>query len=109
VRSNESDGTSTSNPAAHCKVTVTNEAGATQTTAANPALGGLPFQPVNARSALTSTIAANAGFPFGLKTVSPDEDKTVTFVSSVPISAGDTYTAGLSCVDTSASSTDPTA
>ena len=109
VRSAESDGTGSSNPAAHCKVTVTNEAGATETTAANPGLGGLPFQPVDVKSAQTSTDPANAGFPFGLKTSGSDADSTVTFVSSIPVTAGDTYTAGLSCVDTSASSSDPSA
>jgi uncharacterized phage infection (PIP) family protein YhgE len=106
VRSAESDGDGTV-PAAHCKVTVTNEAGATQTTAANAALGGLPFQPVNTKSSLTSTDPANAGFPFGLKQVGPDADQTTTFVSTVPVTAGDTYTVGLSCVDLSPSTTDP--
>ena len=109
VRSAESDGTGSSNPAAHCKVTVTNEGGSTETTAANPSLGGLPFQPVDVKSAQTSTDPANAGFPFGLKTSGSDADSTVTFVSSIGVTAGDTYTAGLSCVDTSASSTDPSA
>jgi hypothetical protein len=109
VRSAESDGTGSSLPAALCKVTVTNAGGTTQTTAANPSIGGLPFQPVNDKSALTSTIAANAGFPFGLKTTAPDEDKTTTFVSTVPVAASATYTAGLSCVDTSPDANDPSA
>jgi hypothetical protein len=110
VRSGESDGTGSALPAAHCRVTVTNEAGDIATTAANPSLGGLPFQPVNDKSALTSTIAANAGFPFGLKTTAPDEDKTTTFASGVSVAtAGDSYEVALSCVDTSASSTDPSA
>ena len=109
VRSGESDGTGSSNPAAHCKVTVTNEGGSTETTAANPGLGGLPFQPVNTKSTLTSTDPANAGFPFGLKTSGSDADSTTTFVSSVTVTAGDTYTVGLSCVDTSASASDPSA
>jgi hypothetical protein len=107
VRSGESDGTGASLPAAHCKVTVTNAGGTTETTAANGALGGLPFQPVNDKSSLTSTIPANAGFPFGLKTTAPDDDKTTTFVSSVGVVAGATYTVGLSCVDLSPSTTDP--
>jgi hypothetical protein len=109
VRSNESDGTGASNPAANCKVTVTNKAGTTQTTAANPSFGGLPFQPVPNKSAMTSTDPANAGFPFGLKQNGADADQTVTFASTVPVAAGDTYTVGLSCVDTSPSSTDPSA
>jgi hypothetical protein len=111
VRSGESDGTGSSLPAAHCKVTVTNEAGDIATTAANPSLGGLPFQPVNTKSALTSTTAANAGFPFGLKTdnTAGDADVTTTFVSSVNVAAGDSYEVALSCVDTSASSSDPSA
>jgi hypothetical protein len=111
VRSGETDGTGASDPAALCKVTVTNELGATQSTAANPAIGNLPFQPVPNKSALTSTIPANAGFPFGLKTTAPDEDKTVTFQSTVPVdntdATNDTYTVGLACVDTSPSTTDP--
>ena len=109
VRSAESDGTGSTNPAAFCKVTVTNKAGTTQTTAANPGLGGLPFQPVNNKSALTSTDPANAGFPFGLKSTGPDADQTSTFVSTVPVTAGDTYTVGLSCVDTSPDAKDPSA
>jgi hypothetical protein len=108
VRSAESDGTGASDPAALCKVTVTNEGGTTETTAANPGLGGLPFQPVPTKSKQTSTAAANQGFPFGLKTSGDDADQTVTFASSVAVTAGDTYTVGLSCVDTSASADDPT-
>jgi hypothetical protein len=111
VRSGETDGTGAANPAALCKVTVTNELGATQSTAPNPAIGNLPFQPVPDKSALTSTIPANAGFPFGLKTTAPDEDKVVTFPTTVPVdntdATNDTYTVGLSCVDTSPSTTDP--
>ena len=109
VRSAESDGTGSGNPAALCKVTVTNAAGTTQTTAANPALGGLPFQPVNNKSALTSTDPANAGFPFGLKTSGADADQTTTFVSTVPVAAGQTYTVGMACVDTSPDANDPSA
>jgi X-X-X-Leu-X-X-Gly heptad repeat protein len=109
VRSGESDGTGAALPAAYCKVTVTNEAGATQTTAGNATFGGLPFQPVNDKSALTSTDPANAGFPFGLKTSGADADHTTTLVTTVPVTAGDTYTVGLACVDTTADATDPTA
>jgi hypothetical protein len=111
VRSGESDGTGASNPAAHCKVTLTNETGATQTSDANGSLGGLPFQPSNTKSALTSTDPANAGFPFGLKTSGADADQTTNHPSAptVGVTAGDTYTVGLSCVDLSPSSTDPSA
>jgi hypothetical protein len=111
VRSGESDGTGSSSPAAHCKVTLTNEGGSTQTSDANGSLGGLPFQPVNTKSALTSTDPANAGFPFGLKTSGADADSTTLHPSAptVGVTAGDTYTVGLSCVDTSASSSDPSA
>src|SRR3954447_2088221 len=50
VRSNESDGTGASDPAALCRVWVMNEADDLGQTAANGALGGLPFQPVNDKS-----------------------------------------------------------
>lgn len=111
VRSGESDGTGSSLPAAHCKVTLTNEGGATQTSDPNGSLGGLPFQPVNTKSSLTSTDPANAGFPFGLKTSGADADSTTQHPAAptVTVTAGDTYTVGLSCVDTSASSSDPSA
>jgi hypothetical protein len=111
VRSAESDGTGSSDPAAFCKVTLTNEAGATQTTAPNPSLGGVPFQPVDTKSKQTSTEAANAGFPFGQKSGAPDADVMTLFnpTTPVPVAAGDTYTVGLSCVDTSASASDPSA
>ncbi|HEX8086816.1 MAG TPA: hypothetical protein VF529_21190 [Solirubrobacteraceae bacterium] len=112
VRSGENDGDGTT-PAAHCRVRVTNGA-STGTTAANPGLGGLPFQPVNDKSALTSTAPANAGFPFGLKqdAVGPpadEEDHTTTFVSSVNVAAGDRYEVELSCVDLSPDADDPEA
>jgi X-X-X-Leu-X-X-Gly heptad repeat protein len=121
VRSAESDGTGADNPAANCKVTVTAEEetnpaipgaaeeGETATTAANPAFGGLPFQPVPEKSAQTSTDEANKGFPFGLKSSGADADKFTVFNSSLLIEAGDTYTVGLACVDTSPSATDPSA
>jgi uncharacterized phage infection (PIP) family protein YhgE len=109
VRSGESDGTGSANPAALCRVTVTNAGGTTQTTAANPNAGGLPFQPVDNKSTLTSTDPANAGFPFGLKQTGADADQTTTYVSTVPVAMNATYTVGLSCVDTSPSTTDPSA
>jgi hypothetical protein len=108
VRSGETDGAGTV-AAAHCKVTLTNEGQTTQTTPANAALGGLPFQPVDERSALTSTDEANKGFPFGLKQSGADADKPETFQSTVTVSAGDTYTVGLACVDTTPDANDPKA
>jgi hypothetical protein len=68
-----------------------------------------PFQPVDNKSALTSTDPANAGFPFGLKTNGADADLTTNFVSSINVTAGDTYTVGMACVDTSPHATDPSA
>lgn len=109
VRSGETDGTGAALPAAHCKVTVTNENGDTATTAANPAFNGLPFQPVNTKSALTSTAPQNAGFPFGIKQTGDDKDNTTTFNSGVVVSDGDTYTVGLSCVDLSPDANNPKA
>jgi len=110
VRSGEKDGTGPSDPAAHCKVTVTNNStGETATTAPNADLGGLPFQPVPEKSALTSTEAANQTFPFGLKQAGDDADKTTTFASGITVSDGDPYTVGLSCVDLSADADDPEA
>lgn len=107
VRSNEKDGTGASDPAAACKVTVTDEEGGTETTAPNAALGGVPFQFVNTKSSLTSTVAGNEGFPFGLKTVAPDADVTQNLTTALPVVAGETYTVGMSCVDTTPSPTDP--
>jgi X-X-X-Leu-X-X-Gly heptad repeat protein len=108
VRSSESDGTGASNPAALCRVWVSKGTTLEQT-AANGALGGLPFQPVNTKSALTSTDPANVGFPFGLKTVGADADVTQNLVTAVAVTAGDLYTAGMSCVDTSPDANDPSA
>ena len=109
VRSFESDGTGAALPAAHCKVTVTNEGGTTETTAPNPGLGGVPFQPVETKSVPTSTVPANAGFPFGLKTAAPDADVTQALVTTVPVVVGETYTVGMSCVDVSPDAADPSA
>jgi hypothetical protein len=108
VRSTESDGDGTT-PAALCRVWVTNTAGTTDQTAPNVGLGGLPFQPVLTKSATTSTTAGNTGFGFGLKQNPPDADVTQNFVSTVPVAANETYTVGMSCIDTSASTTDPSA
>jgi hypothetical protein len=109
VRSTESDGTGAANPAAVCRVWVRNEANDLGQTAANAALGGLPFQPVNTKSTPTSTDPANAGFPFGLKTTGADADVTQNLATSVAVTAGDTYEAGMSCVDTTPSADDPSA
>jgi hypothetical protein len=108
VRSAESDGTGASNPAAVCRVWV-QKGTALEQTAANVALGGLPFQPVNTKSAVTSTDPANAGFPFGLKSTGADADVTQNLVTTVAVTAGDVYTAGMSCVDTSPDANDPSA
>jgi hypothetical protein len=115
VRSNENDGTGASNPAAHCKVQVTNEdSSETAATAPNVGLGGVQFQPVNDKSAVTSTVPANAGFPFGLKlnAVGPpagEEDKTTTLATTVTVAAGDVYFVDMSCVDISPDADDPEA
>lgn len=108
VRSNESDGTGAANPAAVCRVWVSKGTTLDQT-AANAGLGGLPFQPVPTKSAMTSTTPANAGFPFGLKTSGADADQTTNFTSTVNVAAGDLYTVGMSCVDTSPNPNDPSA
>ena len=109
VRSNETDGTGASNPAAACKVTVTNQTGDIATTAQEPLLGNVPFQFVPTKSTLTSTVAGNQGFPFGLKTVAPDADVTQNLTTAVAVATGESYTVGMSCVDTTPSSTDPSA
>jgi X-X-X-Leu-X-X-Gly heptad repeat protein len=109
VRSGESDGTGASNPAAVCRVWVMNEADDLGQTATNAALGGVPFQPVDTKSPLTSTDGANAGFPFGLKSSGADADVTTTLNTSVAVTAGDTIRAGMSCVDTSPDANDPSA
>src|SRR4051812_17448957 len=57
VRSGESDGTGASNPAAVCRVWVMNEGDALGQTGANASLGGVPFQPVDTKSPMTSTAA----------------------------------------------------
>jgi hypothetical protein len=111
VRTGENDGTGVANPAAHCRIRVTNEAGDTATTAANPALGGLPFQPVPEGSALTSEDEDNQQFPFGLKTDDEDgeADKFGPFPTNVAVAAGDKYEVEMSCVDLSPDAEDPEA
>lgn len=115
VRSSENDGTGADNPAAHCRVTVVNEdASEVGSTPPNGDLGGLPFQPVNDKSATTSTAPGNTGFPFGMKANSTgppagEEDKTTTLPTTVTVAAGDVYEVDLACVDISASADDPEA
>src|SRR4051794_19252043 len=112
VRSTESDGTGAANPAALCRVYVRNQGTGPSSfgqTAANGAIGGLPFQPVNTKSPTTSTVPANAGFPFGLKTSAPDADVTQNLSTAVAVTAGDPDTGGMSCGDTSPSADDPSA
>jgi hypothetical protein len=111
VRSAESDGTGSSNPAADCRVTVT--AGNTGTTSSpNAGIGGAPFYPIDNKSPQTST--TEQGFPFGPISTDQLTDLTTAGNSTSPASAA-TATAGLpyqvtlSCVDLSPSSTDPSA
>jgi hypothetical protein len=109
VRSNESDGTGASNPAALCRVTVTNQGGTSASTTGGPLPGLGAFVPVPLKSALTSTTAGNETFPFGPKVNGADADNLVTFSSSVGVTAGNSYTVGMSCVDTSPDPNDPSA
>jgi hypothetical protein len=109
VRSNETDGTGAANPAALCRTTVTNEGGATESTTGGPVPGLAAFVPINTKSSLTSTDPANAGFPFGPKTSGTDADNLTTLNTAIAVTTGDTYTVGMSCVDTSPSPTDPSA
>ena len=98
--------------------------GSTTTSKPNAALGGAPFYGL-AKSAETSTDAANAAFPFGPKTSGTDADNLVDLTDTggsgnafAPGGAGTEATAAgagaridvqLSCVDTTPSTTDPTA
>jgi hypothetical protein len=126
VRSAESDGTGSSLPAAHCRVTVIGPGGTTATTSKpNPALGGAPFWPIDKKSVLTSTDPANAGFPFGPKTSGADADNLVNLTdisgtgnateplgggsAAATAAAGQSFSVQLDCVDVSASAEDPSA
>jgi hypothetical protein len=119
VRSAESDGTGSSLPAAHCRVTVQQLGSvATRTSSPNPGLGGAPFWPIDQKSKQTSTAAANAAFPFGPKTSGEDADvltDLTTGANSTAPAGSPTATAGtpfsvtLACVDTSPSTDDPSA
>jgi hypothetical protein len=111
VRSAESDGTGSSNPAAVCRVTVT--AGNTGTTSApNAGLNNAPFYPIDNKSPQTST--TETSFPFAPISTDQLTDLTTGTNSASPAGAA-TATAGLpyqvtlSCVDLSASTSDPSA
>jgi hypothetical protein len=125
VRSGENDGTGPALPAAHCRVTIVDNAGGVTTSSPNTGLGGAPFWPIEDKSTVTSTDPANAGFPFGPKTSGADADVLTnltnigTNASAAPnppnadedadASAGEAYTVSLSCVDTSPSTEEPDA
>jgi hypothetical protein len=106
VRSGESDGTGATLPAANCRITVTNEAGETESIGGAP-----PFAPVNTKSALTSTTPQNAGFPFGPKTnnTNNDADVLTNAPTSIIVQDGDSYTVSMACVDITPNKDDPSA
>jgi hypothetical protein len=121
VRSGENDGTGASLPAAHCRVTIVDDAGGVTTSSPNPDLSNAPFWPIDQKSTLTSKDAANAGFPFGPKTSGPDADVLTNLTAGGNSSAapnppntdagadatlGEAYTVTLSCVDISPSADD---
>ena len=118
VRSAESDGDGTV-AAAHCRVTGTDQAGRIVTSSPNAGLNGAPFYPINTKSALTSTDAGNAGFPFGPKTTGADADHFVDLtdvgtnatqpLGATNVAAGSNVLIQLACVDTTPSTTDPSA
>lgn len=106
IRTGENDG----DEPGHCRVTVTDEDGNVDSTDAGPF--GIGFLPVDNGSALTSTDPDNVGFPFGLKTDdagADEEDKFATFVSSIVVADGESYSVALSCVDTTPDAEDPEA
>jgi hypothetical protein len=114
VRSAESDGTSGSDPAASCRVTIVQEGAApnARTSLPNPDLGGAPFWSIHNKSPQTST--TETSFPFGLISTDQTADLTTGANSTAPAgspaaTAGTPYTVTLSCVDTTASKDDPTA
>jgi hypothetical protein len=122
VRSAESDGTGATLPAADCRVTVIGPGGTTVTVSKpNGALGGAPFYPINTKSPQTSTVPADAGFPFGpigSDVLTNLTDTGASGNATTPLGAGtgaaiagagQTYTVTLDCVDLSPSTTDPTA
>jgi hypothetical protein len=116
IRSAESDGTSGADPAASCRVTILQEGAApnARTSLPNPDLGGAPFWQIQNKSPQTSTDPAQAGFPFGLISTDQTADLTTGANSTAPAgspsaTAGLPFTVSLSCVDTTPSTTDPSA
>ncbi len=113
VRSAESDGDGTI-AAAHCRVTVVTGGNST-TSIPNAALGGAPFYAIADKSPQTSTDPAEAGFPFGpipsdvlVNLTAADNSANPTGTPATAV-AGVPYTVSLSCVDTSPSTSDPSA
>lgn len=98
IRSAESDGTAFEDPAGFCSITVLSGR-VSSTTPGDFAVGGEPFARAPQRSALTSADPANAGWPFGLKTSGADADKTQDFTSSISVTAGESFTVSLACID----------
>jgi hypothetical protein len=110
VRSAESDGTGSTNPAASCRVTVTGAgAGNFVTSTPNAGLGGAPFYPIANKSPQTSE--TETSFPFGPISTDQLTDLTAASNSSgtATATAGSPYNVTLDCVDTTPSTTDPTA
>jgi hypothetical protein len=114
VRSAESDGAPSNDAAASCRVTILQEGAApnARTSTPNPGLGGAPFWDIDYRSPQTST--TETSFPFGLISTDATVDLTTGSNSTAPAgspsaTAGTPFTASLSCVDTTPSTTDPTA
>ncbi|MEA2480444.1 MAG: hypothetical protein QOJ07_2366 [Thermoleophilaceae bacterium] len=110
VRSAESDGTSASDPAAVCRVTVSSGGKAT-TSVPNAGLGGAPFYPIGKSPQTSET---ETSFPFGPISTDVLVDLTTGSNSTSPAgipqaTAGAPYSVSLSCVDTSPSTTDPSA
>jgi hypothetical protein len=116
VRGNESDGTGATNPAAFCRVTEVSGANSTTSSATagpNP-VAPAPYYPINLKSPLTST--TETGFPFGPISTDNLTDLTVNGTNSANPTGtaataviGAPYTISLSCIDPSASATDPSA
>ena len=101
IRSNENDVDDTPG---HCRVYVRNEANDMAQTTGEPEFGGLPFAEVEEGGPVTNETETT--FPFG--PVSTDNTDN-TLVTSVMVTAGDSYEVGLSCLDTTADADDPNA
>lgn len=115
IRSAESDGTGADLPAAACRVTLTQAGGAGGSgfTTSNPnaGLSGAPFYQIPNKSPQTSTVPAEAGFPFGPIPSDNLVDLTTgtNSTGTTTVGAGGALTVNLSCVDTTPSTTDPSA